>query len=137
MPAEIVEARGHLIDSGDLQAILTTIVEHGAGYEIQQFDVGRTNEDVSQLTIKIDADLPAVTNGVAPAGSICWLVGANGLVLVSTNALTFTRVTAPAEVDLVSIQAVDGRTATATAADGRTFTTEDGGKTWKPVTTDN
>ena len=56
MPAEIVEARGHLIDSGDLQAILTTIVEHGAGYEIQQFDVGRTNEDVSQLTIKIDAD---------------------------------------------------------------------------------
>jgi lysine-ketoglutarate reductase/saccharopine dehydrogenase-like protein (TIGR00300 family) len=55
MPAEIVEARGHLIDSGDLQAILTTIVEHGAGYEIQHFDVGRTNEDVSLLTIKVNA----------------------------------------------------------------------------------
>ena len=28
--SETVEAEGHLIDSGDLQAILTTIVEHGA-----------------------------------------------------------------------------------------------------------
>jgi lysine-ketoglutarate reductase/saccharopine dehydrogenase-like protein (TIGR00300 family) len=55
MPAETVEARGHLIDSGDLQAILTTIVEHGAGYEIEQFDVGRTNEDASRLTIKVNA----------------------------------------------------------------------------------
>jgi lysine-ketoglutarate reductase/saccharopine dehydrogenase-like protein (TIGR00300 family) len=55
VPAETVEARGHLIDSGDLQAILTTIVEHGAAYEIQHFDVGRTNEDVSRLTIKVRA----------------------------------------------------------------------------------
>ena len=55
MPAETVEARGHLIDSGDLQAILTTIVEHGASYEIEHFDVGRTNEDASRLTIKVSA----------------------------------------------------------------------------------
>ncbi len=55
MPAETVEARGHLIDSGDLQAILTTIVEHGATYEIEHFDVGRTNEDASRLTIKVSA----------------------------------------------------------------------------------
>ncbi len=56
MPSETVEARGHLIDSGDLQGILTTIVEHGANYEIQRFDVGRTNEDVSKLTITVTAD---------------------------------------------------------------------------------
>ena len=30
MTTEIVEAEGHLIDSGNLQAILTTIVEHPA-----------------------------------------------------------------------------------------------------------
>jgi lysine-ketoglutarate reductase/saccharopine dehydrogenase-like protein (TIGR00300 family) len=53
---ETVEAQGHLIDSGDLQAILTTIVEHGAGYEIQQLDVGRTNADASRLTITLSAD---------------------------------------------------------------------------------
>ena len=53
MPSETVEAQGHLIDSGDLQAILTTIVEHGATYEIERFDVGRTNDDASRLTITV------------------------------------------------------------------------------------
>ena len=53
MVSETIDAQGHLIDSGDLQAILTTIVEHGAGYEIQRLDVGRTNEDVSRLSIKV------------------------------------------------------------------------------------
>jgi len=56
MPSETVEARGHLIDSGDLQGILTTIVEHGGSYEIERFDVGRTNEDVSRLTITVSAE---------------------------------------------------------------------------------
>ncbi|HXG88789.1 MAG TPA: TIGR00300 family protein [Vicinamibacterales bacterium] len=51
-----VEAQGHLIDSGDLQGILTTIVEHGAAYEIQRFDVGRTNADASRLTITVRAE---------------------------------------------------------------------------------
>ena len=43
MVSETVDAEGHLIDSGDLQAILTTIVEQGASYEILHFDIGRTN----------------------------------------------------------------------------------------------
>lgn len=59
LPAsEILEAEGHLIDSGDLQAILTTIVEHGASYEIQRFDIGRTNEEPSRLTLRVSADGP-------------------------------------------------------------------------------
>jgi lysine-ketoglutarate reductase/saccharopine dehydrogenase-like protein (TIGR00300 family) len=56
MPSETVEASGHLIDSGDLQGILTTIVEHGAKYEIERFDVGRTNEHPSRLTITVSAE---------------------------------------------------------------------------------
>ena len=56
MFAETIEARGHLIDSGDLQAILTTIVEHGGTYEIARFDVGRTNTEPSQLTIRVSAE---------------------------------------------------------------------------------
>jgi lysine-ketoglutarate reductase/saccharopine dehydrogenase-like protein (TIGR00300 family) len=55
MFTEIVEAEGHLIDSGDLQSILTTIVEHGAEYEILQLDVGRTNESPSRLSLKLIA----------------------------------------------------------------------------------
>jgi lysine-ketoglutarate reductase/saccharopine dehydrogenase-like protein (TIGR00300 family) len=53
MPTEMLEARGHLIDSGDLQAILTTIVAHDATYEIVRFDVGRTNEEASRLTLRL------------------------------------------------------------------------------------
>ena len=56
MVSETVEAEGHLIDSGDLQAILTTIVDHGAEYEIQRLDVGRTNEDVSRLSVRLSAE---------------------------------------------------------------------------------
>jgi lysine-ketoglutarate reductase/saccharopine dehydrogenase-like protein (TIGR00300 family) len=59
MHSETVEAEGHLIDSGDLQAILTTIVDHGAGYRIERLDVGRTNADGSRLTITVDAETRA------------------------------------------------------------------------------
>ena len=53
MVTETVEAEGHLIDSGNLQAILTTIVEHPAEYEILRLDVGRTNESPSRLSLKL------------------------------------------------------------------------------------
>jgi lysine-ketoglutarate reductase/saccharopine dehydrogenase-like protein (TIGR00300 family) len=54
--SETVEAEGHLIDSGNFQAILTTIVEHGSEYEILRFRVGRKNEEGSHLTLELKAD---------------------------------------------------------------------------------
>ncbi|HUQ86327.1 MAG TPA: TIGR00300 family protein, partial [Vicinamibacterales bacterium] len=56
MVSETVEAEGHLIDSGNFQAILTTVVEHGSEYEILRFDVGRNNAQGSQLTLKLTSD---------------------------------------------------------------------------------
>ena len=56
MVSETVEAEGHLIDSGNFQAILTTVVEHGSEYEILRFDVGRTNAQGSQLTLQLTSD---------------------------------------------------------------------------------
>ena len=56
MVSETVEAEGHLIDSGNFQSILTTIVEHGSEYEILRFDIGRTNEQGSHLTLKLTAE---------------------------------------------------------------------------------
>jgi lysine-ketoglutarate reductase/saccharopine dehydrogenase-like protein (TIGR00300 family) len=53
MFTETVDAEGHLIDSGDLQHILTSIVEHGSTYEILRFDMGRTNVDPSALSIRV------------------------------------------------------------------------------------
>ncbi len=58
MVSETVEAEGHLIDSGNFQSILTTIVEHGSEYEILRFDVGKKNEEGSQLTLKLTSDTP-------------------------------------------------------------------------------
>jgi lysine-ketoglutarate reductase/saccharopine dehydrogenase-like protein (TIGR00300 family) len=51
--SETVEAQGHLIDSGNFQSILTTIVEDGSVYEILRFDIGRKNEESSHLTLKL------------------------------------------------------------------------------------
>jgi lysine-ketoglutarate reductase/saccharopine dehydrogenase-like protein (TIGR00300 family) len=78
MASETVEAEGHLIDSGDLQAILTTIVEHDATYEILRFDVGRTNESPSRLTIRLNTDtsesLEHLLEKLSPYG--CYVGGA-------------------------------------------------------------
>jgi lysine-ketoglutarate reductase/saccharopine dehydrogenase-like protein (TIGR00300 family) len=76
--SETVEAQGHLIDSGDLQAILTTIVEHEATYEILRFEVGRTNESPSRLTIRLNTDtsesLENLLEKLSPYG--CYVGGA-------------------------------------------------------------
>jgi lysine-ketoglutarate reductase/saccharopine dehydrogenase-like protein (TIGR00300 family) len=56
MVSETVEAEGHLIDSGNFQSILTTVVEHGSEYEILRFDIGRTNTQGSHLTLQLTSD---------------------------------------------------------------------------------
>jgi lysine-ketoglutarate reductase/saccharopine dehydrogenase-like protein (TIGR00300 family) len=56
MVSQTVDAEGHLIDSGDLQAILTTIVEQGASYEILHFDMGRTNASPSRLSLRLSTE---------------------------------------------------------------------------------
>jgi lysine-ketoglutarate reductase/saccharopine dehydrogenase-like protein (TIGR00300 family) len=56
MPAsDTVEAQGHLIDSGLLSAIFDKIIEHKSSYEILKFDIGRTNDDVSSIEMRITA----------------------------------------------------------------------------------
>ena len=78
---------------------------------------------------------PALTTslraGVATSQSNCWLVGREGVVLVTTDGLTFRRVSLPESVQLVSVIATDALRATVTAVDGRMFSTTDGGLTWK------
>jgi hypothetical protein len=71
-----------------------------------------------------------LTAGAAPGPTICWLVGPAGIVVLSTDGRTWQRVTFPEAVDLVSIRASDAANATVTAADGRSFTTSDRGRTW-------
>lgn len=68
--------------------------------------------------------------GSSPSPSVCWLVGPNGIVLLSTDGRSWKRVAFPEAVPLVSVVATDDQTATVVAADGRQFVTQDGGRTW-------
>jgi arginine dihydrolase len=52
--SEIVEAEGHLIDSGLMTEILDTVVKHGAAFEVLEFTIGRTNEAFSRLRMRVD-----------------------------------------------------------------------------------
>jgi hypothetical protein len=89
-------------------------------------DDGRTWERVA-----IDPP-PLLTNGAAPSRLVCWLVGQAGVVLVTTDATHFTRLALPEPLDLSTVHAADALNATVTTADGRSFETTDGGKTWTP-----
>jgi photosystem II stability/assembly factor-like uncharacterized protein len=69
--------------------------------------------------------------GSATSPLNCWLVGREGVVLVTHDGQTFRRVSVPEAVHLTGVTAQDGMRATVTATDGRNFSTFDGGLTWK------
>jgi hypothetical protein len=73
-----------------------------------------------------------LTAGAAPTVTVCWVVGLEGTVLVTSDGATWTRRTVTPPVDLVGVTAADALVATVTAADGRRFATADGGITWTP-----
>jgi len=52
---EIVEAEGHLIDSHVMELIFDKVVEHGGRFEVEQFRIGRTNEEPSYLRLRVEA----------------------------------------------------------------------------------
>jgi hypothetical protein len=72
-----------------------------------------------------------LTAGKATSQFVCWFVGANGVVLLTTDGRTLRRVSIPESVALAGVTAEDGLRATVIAADGRRFSTIDGGLTWK------
>ncbi len=83
MVSETVEAEGHLIDSGNFQSILTTIVEHGSEYEILRFDIGRKNEEGSRLTLKLQSDTDARLQDLLAKLSVfgCYVKGSPNAVM--------------------------------------------------------
>lgn len=71
-----------------------------------------------------------LTAGSSPTADICWIVGRNGTVLLTTDGRRWQRVAFPETTDLSSVQATDSRSALVVAADGMLFRTNDGGTTW-------
>ena len=80
---------------------------------------------------------PAVAAGPLTASSgpsmeVCWIVGRAGTILRSTDHQNWQRVNFPEMTDLSAVLATGAQNATVSTADGRTFTTSDGGMTWIP-----
>lgn len=71
-----------------------------------------------------------LTAGAATSPTICWLVGPGGIVLLSTDGRTWQRAAFPETINLTAVRPADDKRATVVAADGRSFTTTDGGRTW-------
>ena len=74
----------------------------------------------------------AIAGGTAPSAAVCWLVGKGGTVFVAVGS-QWKNVSLTDAVDLASVSAADSTNATVTAADGRRFSTSDGGTTWQAV----
>ena len=90
--------------------------------------------DAGTTWVAMPLDPPLTTPlmaGAATSQVVCWFVGENGVVLLSTDGRTLRRVSLPESVTLNVVTPVDGLRATVTAIDGRKFTTIDGGLTWK------
>ena len=51
----VVGAEGHLIDSKILNTIFDIVIERGGAFEVTNFQIGRTNDDFSRVTLKISA----------------------------------------------------------------------------------
>lgn len=71
-----------------------------------------------------------LTAGSSPASDVCWIVGKNGTVLLTTDGRQWRRIAFPEVTDLSGVQTTDSRSALVIAADGMLFRTLDGGATW-------
>jgi lysine-ketoglutarate reductase/saccharopine dehydrogenase-like protein (TIGR00300 family) len=67
MIRETVTLEGHIIDSDVLRRVMTKIVEEGGSFEIEEFRVGRTNEEPSFARLGVSAADPAVLDRVLEA----------------------------------------------------------------------
>jgi hypothetical protein len=73
----------------------------------------------------------SLADGSAATDLVCWLVGARGVVLRTTDGQTWERLPSPTSGDLVSVHAWSPSAASVTAADRSEYETADGGKTWR------
>jgi len=76
----------------------------------------------------VSADLMA---GVAPAQTLCWIVGRGGVVLRTIDGRRWYKLASPTAEDLVRVEALDAERATVISASEQRFSTSDGGRTWR------
>jgi photosystem II stability/assembly factor-like uncharacterized protein len=79
-------------------------------------------------TTGVDAELLA---GAAASEQVCWVVGRQGTILLTTDGSNWRKISAPAAVDFIGISASDASKATIWGAGaGERYSTADGGAHW-------
>jgi lysine-ketoglutarate reductase/saccharopine dehydrogenase-like protein (TIGR00300 family) len=66
-PAATVVAEGHLIDSQLMSGIFDTVIERGGAFEVLAFEIGRTNDEFSRLTLRVSAPSETVLASLVEA----------------------------------------------------------------------
>jgi len=104
--------------------------ESGVQWRVQASSIERTIDGGTTWERSALPTGSRIVAGASPSASTCWLVGRGGLVLLTTDGVTWRRVEFPDTSDLSAVEAADARTATVTTADGRRFGTTDAGNSW-------
>ncbi|HEY6904044.1 MAG TPA: YCF48-related protein [Candidatus Acidoferrales bacterium] len=83
------------------------------------------------------ANLPVanahIVSVAAPSAQVCWLVGRDSLILLTTDGTHWQTVAPPARADFVQVAAENAFSATVTTAEGLRFQTGDAGQHWHPL----
>ena len=69
-------------------------------------------------------------SAATPSAQVCWLVGRDSLILLTTDGTHWETIAPPARADFVQVVAENAFSATVTTADGLRFQTGDAGKHW-------
>ena len=72
-----------------------------------------------------------LTAGSSPSRDVSWFVGRSGAVFVTDSASGLRRVGSPSASDITTVFSTSSRSATVVTSDGRRFSTDDGGATWR------
>src|SRR6266508_3702938 len=62
--SSIVHADGHLVDSQILAGIFDAVIRHHRAFEVQEFSIGRTNEEFSHLRLKVTSPSAELLDGL-------------------------------------------------------------------------
>jgi hypothetical protein len=134
--APLKDKAERLLQRDALMSSLPSIVRSPGGSEWRiDADGGVSRSDDNGTTWqKQNLGSPArLLSGSSPSSHVVWFAGADGVVVKTTDGVSWQWRSLPERVDVMAIAATDARTATVTARDGRRFVTHDGGLTWVPA----
>lgn len=130
---EAFGARAAFSDAAETAAVPipdVTSPDARSRWRIRGASVQRSTDNGDTWTAQDTGTSVRLTAGSSPNPDICWIVGAQGTVLVSVDGRSWQHLKSPDPALLVSVRATSADAATVTTSDGRTFATTDRGQTW-------